>query len=407
MAYTRPSASAADASWLSASAYTRPAVTAADASFVVIGARVASTVGLVTQFGTPKAGMVQAASGSSTTSLGTPELNLNSTRMVTGFTQTSFGSAIAVYDQFLDASGFRETAFGGPTSRRIQPATGELNTQFGIGLGRNVQRPTGFTTTQFGAPFLRPRPVGFRDTNFGQARLFPYHVGAGFGPAKFGAPIGTQHWDAGAWTPVTRFGTPTTPTNRTTQAAGSVFARLGQPTAIKYAPPNLARTGRAAGFKAPTFGTPSAGWTQTVQAAGIAAVHFGTPRGVMIQGASGFSSTALGMPLAKIAQKAAGFKPTQFGAPSARRIQMAAGLYRPVRFGLPTTLRSDTYLTYGFTCAGRFGQPRGFSRFNYAVTTGSPATRLGSPACHQRHRIASLPTVTRFGTPLLKRITQC
>ena len=350
--------------------------------------------------------MVQAASGSSTTSLGTPELNLNSTRLVTGFTQTSFGSAVAAYDQFLDASGFRETAFGGPTSRRIQPATGELNTQFGIGLGRNVQRPTGFTTTQFGAPFLRPRPVGFRDTNFGQARLFPYHVGAGFGPAKFGAPIGTQHWDAGAWTPVTRFGTPTTPTNRTAQAAGFRPVHLGAPYAFKRLPPNLLQTGRATGFRLTALGSPSAGWLQTALAAGLAPGAVGAPRGVMVQGAAGFASTVLGTPLGRCTAQAIGFRPATFGAPTARLTLLATGSHWSARFGLPASERSNTYLTYGVNATGRFGQPSATCRHNRPATGFRP-TAFGTPACYERHRVTHLAPGTQFGRALLKRTTQC
>ena len=404
MAYTRPAASAADATWVGASAYTRPGAGVADAYFVT---GITATGFLSTTFGTALTHMAQPVSGFLSTTFGTPELNLNSTCMATSLSPgAAFGAPRAAFAQVTAASGFLAPTLGAPSARCIQPATGFTPLLFGTGLGYKTQRPTGFTTTQFGEPRLFPcHAVGFKPTTFGQARLFPFHVGPGFGPALFGTPAGTQHWDMEAWPPVTRFGIPTTPTDRTAQATGSVSTHFGQPLAVKYAPPNTGQRGQSFGAHSTLFGTPRAGWLQTGQAVGFTTTGFGIPNGVAVQGSAGFSSTVLGTPLARLAQQADGFKPTLFGAPSATRIQQATGLYRATRFGLPTTLRSNWYPTYGFPTA-KFGHPTGFSRINYPAA-GFAGGFFGTPTCHQRHRVLAMPPCVRLGTPLLKRTTQC
>lgn len=405
MAYTRPAASAADATWVGASAYTRPGAGVADAYFVT---GITATGFLSTTFGTALTHMAQPVSGFLSTTFGTPELNLNSTCMATSLSPgAAFGAPRAAFAQVTAASGFLAPTLGAPSARCIQPATGFTPLLFGTGLGYKTQRPTGFTTTQFGEPRLFPcHAVGFKPTTFGQARLFPFHVGPGFGPALFGTPAGTQHWDMEAWPPVTRFGTPTTPTNRTAQAAGFSPAHLGRPFAFRRLPPNLLQAERATGFKLTALGTPAAGWLQTALAAGMAPGTVGTPRGAMAQGAAGFASTVLGTPLARCAVRAIGFRPATFGAPTARLTLLATGSHWSARFGLPASERSNTYLTYGINATGRFGQPSATCRHNRPAM-GFRLTAFGTPACYERHRVTHLAPGTQFGRALLKRTTQC
>lgn len=407
MAYTRPSASAADATFSGAAVYTRPAAGAADASFAPLNAY--SAAGFTSSsFGAPASSRAQPASGFAPTTFGTPALNLNSTRLVTSLAPgTAFGAPVAAYSQFGDATGFQTTALGSPTSGRAQPATGFSTTQFGTAASLKTQRPTGFTSTQFGAPRLYPfHAVGFKPTTFGQARLFPFHVAPGLRSTQFGTPAGTQHWDVVAWPPVTRFGTPTTPTNRTAQAASFRPMHLGAPSAFRRLPPSLLQVERATGFRLTALGTPTAGWLQTALAVGLAPGTVGAPRGVMVQGAAGFASTVLGAPMARCAARASGFRPTTFGTPTARITLLATGPLWPARFGLPTSERSNTYLTYSINASGRFGQPAATCRHNRPAT-GFRLTAFGTPACYERHRVTHLAPGAQFGRALLKRTNQC
>ena len=366
----------------------------------------ASSLGVATQFGAPRVATAQPATGFSGTQFGTPVGTQQ--QRPTGFTSTQFGAPNAVYLQIGIATGLSSTQIPTPHGIRVQPVTGVIgHATFGTPSGKNLQRPTGFISTQFGEPRLFPyHAVGFKPTTFGQARLFPFHVGPGFGPALFGTPAGTQHWDMVAWPPVTRFGTPTTPTNRTAQAAGFRPMHLGAPSAFKRLPPSLLQVERATGFRLTALGTPTAGWLQTALAVGMAPGTVGTPRGVMVQDAAGFASTVLGTPLARCTVRAVGFRPTVFGVPTARITLLATGPHFPARFGLPTSERSNTYLTYGINAAGRFGQPTATCRHNRPAA-GFRLTAFGTPACYERHRVTHLAPGTQFGRALLKRTTQC
>lgn len=407
MSYTAPAWNAVNFSWSGKAAYTPPAGNAVNISFAQ--SNLYPATGFTSSaFGAPASSRAQPASGFAPTAFGTPALNLNSTRLVTGLAPGStFGAPIAAYNQFAGAAGFVVGALGAPASGRAQPAAGFFPTQFGTTASLKTQRPTGFTSTQFGAPRLYPfHAVGFKPTTFGQAKLFPFHVAPGLRSTQFGTPAGKQHWDMVAWPPVTRFGTPTTPTNRTALAAGFRPVHLGAPSVFKRLPPNLLQTGRATGFRLTALGSPSAGWLQTALAAGFAPGAVGAPRGVMVQGAAGFASTVLGTPLARCTVRAVGFRGTTFGAPTARITLPATGSLWPARFGLPASERSNTYLVYGINVAGRFGQPTATCRHNRPAT-GFRLTAFGTPACYERHRVTHLAPGTQFGRALLKRTTQC
>ena len=358
------------------------------------------------QLGAAKVCVTQPASGFISTAFGVSAGTVK--QRPTGFTSTVLGAPVAAYHQYDTATGFTSTQTPAPRGVRVQPATSIAPTvAFGTAVGKNQQRPTGFTSTQFGAPRLFPyHAVGFKPTTFGQARLFPFHVSPGLRSTQFGTPAGTQHWDMVAWPPVTRFGTPTTPTNRTAQAAGFKPVRLGAPSAFRRLPPSLLQAERATGFRLTALGSPSAGWLQTALATGLAPGTVGAPRGVMVQGAAGFASTVLGAPMARCAARAIGFRLATFGTPTAQFTQPATGPHWPARFGLPTSERSNTYPTYGINATGRFGQPTATCRHNRPAT-GFRLTAFGTPACYERHRVTHLAPGTQFGRALLKRTTQC
>lgn len=450
MAYTRPSASAADATFTGAAAYTRPAASAADASFAPLNLYPAAGF-TSTTFGAPASSRAQPATGFMPTTFGTPAINLNSTRLVTSLAPgAGFGAPAAAYLQTAAASGALTTVAGMPTHLRAQPATGFTTTQFGTSLGKKTQRPTGFTSAQFGTARLFPfHAAGFKPTTFGQARLFPFHVAPGLRKTTFGVLSGQQYWRAQTLLPTSRFGTPTTPTDRSAAVAGFSSSRLGAPFSLRVAAPNRSRTAYAWGFtevrfgaarsaylqtpaaagftggafgsaRAQTpaamgasahgftvvrFGAPHAGWLRTGGAAGFASGAFGVPGGTPVLAAAGVGPGAFGAASAILTAHALGFRPGMFGTPVSARGMHATTFGPSARFGLPEPVRSNAYAHYGF-CASRFGQPAGASRFNY-LATGFAGSALGTPGFHQKHRVQPVWPSGRLGTPLLKRTTQC
>ncbi len=307
-----------------------------------------------------------------------------------GFISGGFGAPDAIWDQFSAASGSSSTQFGVPTARLTQPASGFYGTQLGTPDGYKLQRAEGFSPILFGTP-----------------RLFPSHVGPGVHTTLFGTPSAQQFWRAMSWSPIARLGTPTTPTDRSAQASGFAPVRLGLPQGSRTLPPDLTQSERAFGARTTLFGTPSARWAQAGQASALGpVVQFGTPVASGVHHADGVAMGAqFGTALVRLKQNAAGLYPVHFGSPGSTITQRASGLAPTVRFGLPTTVRSNWYEVRGFV-ATRCGQPIAYQRNNYHAT-GLGGTLFGTPSCRQRYRASALAPITRFGTPLLKRITQC
>ena len=348
MAYTRPSASAADASWSGAPAYTRPSSSAANAAFISGSSYNAISTGPTAHFGTP----------------------------------------VAIWDQFGYPGGFPATQYGTPTNKLLQPASGFAPVLFGTPDGLKLQRAEGFSPTQFGSP-----------------RLLPFHVGPGIHSTQFGTLSGQQRWRVVPWNPVARLGTPTTSTDRTQTASGLRTGALGTPLSVRRNPPNTAQRGSAFGTTTTRFGAPRAGWLQTGQATGATFTHLGTPNGTRVQHADGLASGALGTATAGMRARALGSSFAILGTPVSRITQPVAGLGNMPRWGRASATRSHTHNTYGFVTA-RVGHPTGFSRITYPAT-GFTGGYLGEPTCRQRHRILAIPPCGRFGAPLLKRTTQC
>ena len=366
MAYTRPSASAADASWQGAAAYTRPAATEANATFLV-----------------------------------------GNTFQASGFSPTQFGTPVSISDQFCDASGFIPTKFGAPTHGRTQQAGGLSTTQFGTPTGYKLQRAQGFCTTQFGTPYLHPSHVA----------LWPVST-------RFGSPAGRQFWRIPSMGQITRFGTPTTPTNRTCDATGFNRTQLGKPLAWRVLPPNTNQSCRAYGFKTTQIGSPVAHWSRSEVADGFIGTQLGTPRAFTTHHTSGFAGTQFGSTMLRPTHHASGFSAAQLGSPTlmtthhapgtrgtmigvalAIMTQRASGLAPRTRFGIADTIRSDWYTAYGFLAA-KFGYPTGYERNNHHASGFNP-TEFGDPSMRQTHRVTHIAPTSRFGRPLLRRITQC
>lgn len=303
---------------------------------------------------------------------------------------SKFGAATGVWDQFGDASGFAPVQFGTPTSRRAQPATGFAPTQFGEPTGYKLQRASGFAPVQFGAPYLHPSHVA------------PWPIST-----QFGTPAAQQYWKVPSLDAISKFGTPTTPTNRAGDASGFVLVQFGSPVAVRHRPPNTDIICLARGFKPALFGKLAAQWDQDAQGQAIApTVQFGAPRSFTTHHAEGMApAVQFGAPATHTTHRVSGFKPVASGLAGAILTQHATGTAPKARFGAPKTVRSNWYEARGF-CPFRAGTPHGYQRNNHHVDGFIPV-QFGTPAAFHTHRCTSIPPVARFGRPLLKRITQC
>ena len=303
---------------------------------------------------------------------------------------SNFGTPFAIWDQFVDVSGFAPTQFGTPTVKLTQPVTGFSTTQFGTPAGYKLQRAQGFLATQFGTPYLHPSHVA------------PWPVST-----AFGSPSGRQCWKIQSMGQVAKFGTPTTPTDRTGVVSGFAPVVFGTPVAVRHRPANTAIICSASGFAPVRFGVPAGHWSQVGAVQAIApTVQFGTPKATMAQRVTGMApAVQFGTPFVRTTQRASGFNPVAFGLARAILTQRVIGADPKVKFGTPKAVRSDWYEVRGF-CPARFGTPAAFQRNNYRVQGFAPA-QFGTPSAYQTHRVTSIPPIARFGKPLLRRTTQC
>ena len=329
-------------------------------------------------------------------------------QVASGFVSGSFGTPIAAYARTQEATGFLSGAVGDPRYVwRVDATSIAPTTTFGdprIFPYAAVGFQNGAT---FGTARLFPyHAVPINSTQFGTGRLFPYHVAPGIHSTQFGSINGWQHWDEVWNPPATRFGTPTTPTNRTAQADGFQSTRYGQPGKVSHKPDGQSWLCIASGFDLVRIGSPVATRPQFGSVSGIAAVHLGTPKGTRGQRATGIHSTVIGAPTVKTLLKASGFASGHLGLAVAMLTQRADGAQFVQRFGLPESDIGNTHKVYGINASGRIGNPTGFSRFNYRVTGFRPVS-IGSASCHESHRAIHVEPTCRLGTPILKRNTQC
>jgi hypothetical protein len=338
-----------------------------------------------TAFGTGKTIRTQGATGiASAAAFGTGKVALNQQATTVG-RNTAFGSPVAVFSQFAQASGFDTTAFGTPILDGINGAFG-------------------FKTTAFGMPSVKPIAVGFSTTVFGHPSNVPNAVG--FSTTAFGTPSGHQYWIASPLVYETRFGTPTTPTNRTQIASGFGHTVVGDPVALRFTPLDLSQIETAYSFKSTIIGIPTALATVSAGARGFTTTAFGAATalaGAAQQATALDPALAFGAATAALTQGATALHSTALGTPTVMLTQQATGIPSRLRFGLPRQF--GPHMVTGFNRT-RFGQPKGFSRFNHPAS-GFTSTTFGAPTCFQRHRATATASTARFGTPLLKRNPEC
>ena len=365
MAYIRPSASAADATWQGASAYTRPAAGVADATWDASGGLPAAGF-ISTSFGVAISGRAQQASGTPPGIFGTPLAPY----AATGFYGTSFGTPLGVFDQTQSAAGFSTTDVGAASTPL--PASGFAGTQFGA------------TTAAF----------------------WQILGASGFLATRHGDPSGQQHWSADSVGAVARFSKAFYAFAQTQLSSGRSGTTFGQPMAFRVSPPNIAQLTQAFGFPSSAVGMPSSGWLQTAGATGFSGTYFGAASSTMAQRAHGIAGAVFGVAATGISVYPHGFGVVVVGASTLRITQPHSSTYRPARFGTAKAARSNTFIAYGTNRSGRIGHPKGFTRFNYQAS-GLNGTAIGTPACREAHRAPHMPPGTAFGRPLLRRSTVC
>lgn len=368
MAYTRPSSTAADLSWSGLSAYSRPAASASDIAFAPPALFPVTSVGAVTNLGTPNAAYAR-------------------TQSATGIAPT--------------------TQLPAPRGLKGLPVTGFCSTAFGTGTGTKQQRPTGFQSTIVGDPRIFPySPPPINSTQFGTGRLFPYHVAPGINGTQFGALAGWQHWDVEWAPPKTRFGTPFITFNQTRIASGFASGNFGTPLGMRVLPPNTGRICIAQPVPPGHIGTPRLAFLQVGTATGIQGGSFGAATASVTSFASSVSSVLIGTPTSSMATHAQGFRSGNIGAPSELMTQQATSLYLAPRWGQAESDRSNTYKAVGIYVGSRIGRPTGEQRVN-RTASGFTGGAIGLPTCRQRHWVTSMAPSCRIGTPLLRRNTIC
>lgn len=373
MAYVAPAGNEADFDF--AGAYTPPAGGSADFSWVFSG--------------TPR------ATGARNTTFGTPVLAL----IPSGWQTTNFG----IPGRPFPVTGIAPGSFGSP--RLVQYTVGEDFSSTTFGLAAIVPRAESINSTQFGTPNSPYLQTGVADgiysTNVSMGHRL-VHVGLVF-----------------ASTPSTTIPQAYTPSDQTAEATGVTRTTFGRTRLL--VPPDITDnlTLYATGARNTSFGTPNSPYTQAKTASGFsnggfgwpraweryAFTVFGTPSVEMTQAATALNSTAqFGTPTLVFRSTALGPAAT-FGTPVAQIKYLASTVPRRARFGTPVAFPGG-HRAYGIDVRSKFGQPTSTNRINRQAT-GWASTSLGEPSGAQKHRATFLPTVARFGTPLLIRSPQC
>lgn len=368
MAFTPAAPNAADVTWAGSTPYTAPPADAADLSFLDEIGRATGFV--ATTLGQPLATVYQDVQPYSvSTAFGTAEAVRSYTPP--GFVATKFGSASGRFDQSGQAAGVQATAFG--------VAWGTFNR-------------TG-------------QAAGWRAPRFGQPMLFPMFADSLGRVTQFGMPGGGQFWRVAHYTPTTRFGTPSTPTDRALQAQGAARTVFGRPVAIAGTPAPT-RTGTARGWQVGRFGQARAVPDQVGQATGRPSTVFGHPAATLQGQALGWAAIAWGMPTSAALGAAAGWRASQAGQPVATGWHLVRP-YRPrAAFGRPRAVDSWGHRQLASAPRARFGRPRAWTAFGHQAAGGSVVT-FGVPQLQQGHLVAPAGRCTHFGMPTLQRDNQC
>ena len=413
MAYTRPSASAADTSWQGAASYTRPTANAADASFLTGNQATgfASTafgtpsfIGLTssfstTTFGTGIAGRTQSATGFTTTSVSSPSIPLIATGVAPSAPFGSPGSSLT-----QRPSGFNCAYFGTPVVLPI--AVGFSSTV--VSIPSIPLLATGiYNNATFGAPVsaLTQRPVGFASTAFGLPANLP--IAVGFYSTVFGAPpIGQQYWRAKSAGRLAVVSPAYYAFAQQLPAVSFSPVRFGTPFAFRINAPVISQICRAYSIESTVFSIPAAGSLQLGQASGFTSTALSSVRLARRQATTGFSATSFGAPQTNLTARPLGFAVASTGVPVLLLGLPAVGALHTSRFGLPAASRSNTYLVYGVDRSNFFGYPAGNVRIN-RTTAGFCSTIVGAPSAYERSRANHIGHATYFGVPRLTRSTTC
>lgn len=283
MSYTRPVASASDATWLGSAAYTRPLASAADASFFVNTSSIsvqANGIAPTLAFGVPAGLIYQLATGISSTQFSTPALILQAT----GFGAALFGTSIGK-NYFPAQTLGAITKFGAPTSPSPQTvqATGTTSLRLGfpfafkyapinlavlgqafgitsekIGIPSAGWRQTGYASgmslTTFGGPASArsQQLAGFSSTLFGTSSVSLTQRASGFNTMNAGTPVSGLLLQATSTAPKLSFGQPAVLRSNTFSTYGiNASCRFGMPS-------GFCRFNRfATGFVSGALGTPT------------------------------------------------------------------------------------------------------------------------------------------------------
>lgn len=224
----------------------------------------------------------------------------------------------------------------------------------------------------------------------------------------YGTANSTQQSPVVSLDVITNFGTPSHPALHEGDATGFLTGFMGRPIAgVPRSTPIVHRSLAVSGALMTVFGTATTLTQVSGQAAGNTTTALGTPGSRMGQMVQALAPTiTFGAPATALGAYSSGFAVTTLGTPSATRIQPAASTYRATRWGTPGTERSDTYPARGLFNPARFAQPAA-RRLNAFAASGATSTQFGTPACYLRYRALHTAPTCRFGKPLMTWGTPC
>ena len=344
---------------------------------------------------------VKSAYAATPTPLGTPAVLAASGEafFVRAAAATPLGTPLAL----ARAVGAARVATAGPLGAGA--ALGQLVAVARAAASSPLGAPASLARTRVYAQASVQSPLGDPAVRANQPHVFAR--AQGFNSTAFGAPSFATRLQAAGFSS-TAFGTPSSPVPQTVVASGFSKTYFGWPFGFQYIQPKIDQVVSASPLATTQFGLPSAFTDVTVQAAGSTSGQFGTPNTKIGLGAQAIApATSWGAPLLLLSMRAQWFGGTSFGVPHAAMVQHAASTYRATRWGIPTCVRSNTYLARSIASTPRFGRPTARKINAYQASSMAPSGLFGTPACALRYRALGIHGVARFGKPLLIRSAAC
>lgn len=249
MSYTPPSGSAANFSWVGASAYTAPSGSAANLVWPLVLDPIITEAAAATPLGSPAAfalvHTIVAASGFKTTAFGAPAGRVRLS--TTGIYSTNHGTPSSPVPQVATASGFGAEKIGVPT-RYVPPVAGAhqyvaaaplLSGAYGLAsvAASVAAQAQGYAPGQFGVPVARARmgaqPIG-PTLYFGAPSLMLSQRAASLPSTVFGIPVAARAQRAAGTYAPTKWGRPAVERSDTYRARSLIgAARFGRAAAYK------------------------------------------------------------------------------------------------------------------------------------------------------------------------------